>query len=153
MKQIKDYFRNCKMSTKLIAMAFSCIVISLLLALYSLYSVSRAYDRELYDTMANYLAFSASEIQYKLDDIQSMLRTIGENEHIQSYLAHSKDAGRMFNSEYNFMYSILMDYHNENRSNNVGNILLKTDQFIMQTDTGATDHVPPAVYEKIEAYA
>ena len=153
MKQITDYFRNCKMSTKLIAMAFSCIVISLLLALYSLYSVSRAYDRELYDTMANYLAFSASEIQYKLDDIQTMLRSIGQNETIQSYLAHSKDAGRMFNSEYNFMYSVLMDYHNENRSNNVGNILLKNDQFIMQTDTGATDHVPPAVYEKIEAYA
>ena len=106
MKKWKS-FSDWRLRTKLFFILALCLVVSMLLSVYNMFHISRAYDRELYGALSNFLSLSVTEIGYKLDNVQQMTTDLGQDSQIQTYLSHNKDASRAFSSEYNALYYLL----------------------------------------------
>ena len=126
-----------------------CLVVSMLLSVYNMFHISRAYDRELYGALSNFLSLSVTEIGYKLDNVQQMTTDLGQDSQIQTYLSHNKDASRAFSSEYNALYYLVQDYYKKNRVNCVSNITLYTGNFTLRSNTSANVYVPDEVYKDL----
>ena len=116
MKKWKS-FSDWRLRTKLFFILALCLVVSMLLSVYNMFHISRAYDRELYGALSNFLSLSVTEIGYKLDNVQQMTTDLGQDSQIQTYLSHNKDASRAFSSEYNALYYLVQDYYKKNRVN------------------------------------
>ena len=71
MKKWKS-FSDWRLRTKLFFILALCLVVSMLLSVYNMFHISRAYDRELYGALSNFLSLSVTEIGYKLDNVQQM---------------------------------------------------------------------------------
>ncbi|WP_278659633.1 sensor histidine kinase [Ruthenibacterium lactatiformans] len=148
MKKWKS-FSDWRLRTKLFFILALCLVVSMLLSVYNMFHISRAYDRELYGALSNFLSLSVTEIGYKLDNIQQMTTDLGQDSQIQTYLSHNKDASRAFSSEYNALYYLVQDYYKKNRVNCVSNITLYTGNFTLRSNTSANVYVPDEVYKDL----
>ena len=148
MKKWKS-FSDWRLRTKLFFILALCLVVSMLLSVYNMFHISRAYDRELYGALSNFLSLSVTEIGYKLDNVQQMTTDLGQDSQIQTYLSHSKDASRAFSSEYNALYYLVQDYYKKNRVNCVSNITLYTGNFTLRSNTSANVYVPDEVYKDL----
>lgn len=76
MKKWKS-FSDWRLRTKLFFILALCLVVSMLLSVYNMFHISRAYDRELYGALSNFLSLSVTEIGYKLDNVQQMTTDLG----------------------------------------------------------------------------
>lgn len=148
MKKWKS-FSDWRLRTKLFFILALCLVVSMLLSVYNMFHISRAYDRELYGALSNFLSLSVTEIGYKLDNVQQMTTDLGQDSQIQTYLSHNKDASRAFSSEYNALYYLVQDYYKKNRVNCVSNITLYTGNFTLRSNTSANVYVPDEVYKDL----
>ena len=148
MKKWKS-FSDWRLRTKLFFILALCLVVSMLLSVYNMVHISRAYDRELYGALSNFLSLSVTEIGYKLDNVQQMTTDLGQDSQIQTYLSHNKDASRAFSSEYNALYYLVQDYYKKNRVNCVSNITLYTGNFTLRSNTSANVYVPDEVYKDL----
>lgn len=148
MKKWKS-FSDWRLRTKLFFILALCLVVSMLLSVYNMFHISRAYDRELYGALFNFLSLSVTEIGYKLDNVQQMTTDLGQDSQIQTYLSHNKDASRAFSSEYNALYYLVQDYYKKNRVNCVSNITLYTGNFTLRSNTSANVYVPDEVYKDL----
>ena len=148
MKKWKS-FSDWRLRTKLFFILALCLVVSMLLSVYNMFHISRAYDRELYVALSNFLSLSVTEIGYKLDNVQQMTTDLGQDSQIQTYLSHNKDASRAFSSEYNALYYLVQDYYKKNRVNCVSNITLYTGNFTLRSNTSANVYVPDEVYKDL----
>lgn len=148
MKKWKS-FSDWRLRTKLFFILALCLVVSMLLSVYNMFHISRAYDRELYGAPFNFLSLSVTEIGYKLDNVQQMTTDLGQDSQIQTYLSHNKDASRAFSSEYNALYYLVQDYYKKNRVNCVSNITLYTGNFTLRSNTSANVYVPDEVYKDL----
>lgn len=148
MKKWKS-FSDWRLRTKLFFILALCLVVSMLLSVYNMFHISRAYDRELYGALSNFLSLSVTEIGYKLDNVQQMTTDLGQDSQIQTYLSHNKDASRAFSSEYNALYYLVQDYYKKNRVNCVSNITLYTGNFTLRSNTSASVYVPDEVYKDL----
>ena len=148
MKKWKS-FSDWRLRTKLFFILALCLVVSMLLSVYNMFHISRAYDRELYGALSNFLSLSVTEIGYKLDNVQQMTTDLGQDSQIQTYLSHNKDASRAFSSEYNALYYLVQDYYKKNRVNCVSNITLCTGNFTLRSNTSANVYVPDEVYKDL----
>ena len=148
MKKWKS-FSDWRLRTKLFFILALCLVVSMLLSVYNMFHISRAYDRELYGALSNFLSLSVTEIGYKLDNVQQMTTDLGQDSQIQTYLSHNKDASRAFSSEYNALYYLVQDYYKKNRVNCVSNITLYTGNFTLRSNTSANVYVPDEVYKDV----
>ena len=148
MKKWKS-FSDWRVRTKLFFILALCLVVSMLLSVYNMFHISRAYDRELYGALSNFLSLSVTEIGYKLDNVQQMTTDLGQDSQIQTYLSHNKDASRAFSSEYNALYYLVQDYYKKNRVNCVSNITLYTGNFTLRSNTSANVYVPDEVYKDL----
>lgn len=148
MKKWKS-FSDWRLRTKLFFILALCLVVSMLLSIYNMFHISRAYDRELYGALSNFLSLSVTEIGYKLDNVQQMTTDLGQDSQIQTYLSHNKDASRAFSSEYNALYYLVQDYYKKNRVNCVSNITLYTGNFTLRSNTSANVYVPDEVYKDL----
>ncbi len=142
-------FSDWRLRTKLFFILALCLVVSMLLSVYNMFHISRAYDRELYGALSNFLSLSVTEIGYKLDNVQQMTTDLGQDSQIQTYLSHNKDASRAFSSEYNALYYLVQDYYKKNRVNCVSNITLYTGNFTLRSNTSANVYVPDEVYKDL----
>ena len=88
MKKWKS-FSDWRLRTKLFFILALCLVVSMLLSVYNMFHISRAYDRELYGALSNFLSLSVTEIGYKLDNVQQMTTDLGQDSQIQTYLSHN----------------------------------------------------------------
>lgn len=148
MKKWKS-FSDWRLRTKLFFILALCLVVSMLLSVYNMFHISRAYDRELYGALSNFLSLSVTEIGYKLDNVQQMTTDLGQDSQIQTYLSHNKDASRAFSSEYNALYYLVQDYYKKKRVNCVSNITLYTGNFTLRSNTSANVYVPDEVYKDL----
>lgn len=148
MKKWKS-FSDWRLRTKLFFILALCLVVSMLLSVYNMFHISRAYDRELYGALSNFLSLSVTEIGYKLDNVQQMTTDLDQDSQIQTYLSHNKDASRAFSSEYNALYYLVQDYYKKNRVNCVSNITLYTGNFTLRSNTSANVYVPDEVYKDL----
>lgn len=148
MKKWKS-FSDWRLRTKLFFILALCLVVSMLLSVYNMFHISRAYERELYGALSNFLSLSVTEIGYKLDNVQQMTTDLGQDSQIQTYLSHNKDASRAFSSEYNALYYLVQDYYKKNRVNCVSNITLYTGNFTLRSNTSANVYVPDEVYKDL----
>lgn len=148
MKKWKS-FSDWRLRTKLFFILALCLVVSMLLSVYNMFHISRAYDRVLYGALSNFLSLSVTEIGYKLDNVQQMTTDLGQDSQIQTYLSHNKDASRAFSSEYNALYYLVQDYYKKNRVNCVSNITLYTGNFTLRSNTSANVYVPDEVYKDL----
>ena len=148
MKKWKS-FSDWRLRTKLFFILALCLVVSMLLSVYNMFHISRAYDRELYGALSNFLSLSVTEIGYKLDNVQQMTTDLGQDSQIQTYLSHNKDASRAFSSEYNALYYLVQDYYKKNRVNCVSNNTLYTGNFTLRSNTSANVYVPDEVYKDL----
>ena len=148
MKKWKS-FSDWRLRTKLFFILALCLVVSMLLSVYNMFHISRAYDRELYGALSNFLSLSVTEIGYKLDNVQQMTTDLVQDSQIQTYLSHNKDASRAFSSEYNALYYLVQDYYKKNRVNCVSNITLYTGNFTLRSNTSANVYVPDEVYKDL----
>ena len=148
MKKWKS-FSDWRLRTKLFFILALCLVVSMLLSVYNMFHISRAYDRELYGALFNFLSLSVTEIGYKLDNVQQMTTDLGQDSQIQTYLSHNKDASRAFSSEYNALYYLVQDSYKKNRVNCVSNITLYTGNFTLRSNTSANVYVPDEVYKDL----
>ena len=148
MKKWKS-FSDWRLRTKLFFILALCLVVSMLLSVYNMFHISRAYDRELYGALSHFFSLSVTEIGYKLDNVQQMTTDLGQDSQIQTYLSHNKDASRAFSSEYNALYYLVQDYYKKNRVNCVSNITLYTGNFTLRSNTSANVYVPDEVYKDL----
>ncbi|MCD8370039.1 MAG: hypothetical protein LUC94_06905 [Clostridiales bacterium] len=92
---LKNKLRNCSLKYKILILMLSALFVLFAAEMFSLFLVSRSYEKKLYRSVASSLSSSSSQISEELERIDTMVDTMLANTTIQHCLSSALKSTRI----------------------------------------------------------
>ncbi len=154
MKSIKKYIVNLPLRHKI-----SLIIISVNIFLFGIISIPgiriviHAYTKSLYQSIAESLSYSATEIQRSLDTSMTMSNLLFSDEAVQSELAILKIPNMGTRDNYNHLYETIQTYYLQYKKNNLSYISLYNYNFEIHSYSTNANTIPEEINHEIRGRA
>jgi two-component system sensor histidine kinase YesM len=148
---IKTKIANIPLKTKISSISIIIIIIIASAAFVALAVNSAIENKQMYQSIAQNMSYTSSEISNRLSDVQNMSLMIATDSSIQETLSFVKDVSNSQNlyDESSDMYSYISKYYQMFKKDNIHFITLSNQYFTTYSDKNYSDKVPEKIYTDI----